>query len=389
LLVPALITSSLVEASNLPHLHVFTARIAAAAGGFIADGDASLEVPPFGTSGDASIEVTDEQGGVPPAPGDAPAVPAGDPYDFAIEGAATQKPMVLTLPVTPTSAPSSDSILFAAYYDAAHGQWVPVEAQFDQGESLLRVQTRHASWWRPWRWDVRALRDRVNRALVSLARSLGVAAYPLQCAAADPQVTLVPPDTVQACYESASSGPGLLRVVDNRLYGLLIAAPEGIVRGQVVRGGLKDKLWQRFLGLVGKEVTFVPSLEEVDFRVPGKGAWSFDVRPSVLTFGLDVLVTVARSVVPGIDLINAGLDAVDCLHAGIETDSAIRGAMELNLELSTPLINLAFECLSQVAQAAPVVSLIAQVRSGVTHAISLAQLLRDMRLNHLLQLTLP
>lgn len=100
-------------------------------------------------------------------------------------------------------------------------------------------------------------------------------------------------------------------------------------------------------------------------------------------------MTVARSVVPGIDLINAGLDAVDCLHAGIEADSAIHGATELNLELSTPLINLAFECLSQVAQAAPVVSLIAQVRSGVTHAISLAQLLRDMRLNHLLQLTLP
>jgi hypothetical protein len=384
----ALEAGGLLGASSLPQAHTFQAYVSARVGGFVADGDATILVPPLGTSRDATIKVADTAAGVPaPAPTIPFSMSAGNPYQFSVMGGSILKPLTLTLPVSEPASSEPGSQVFAAYYDDSRASWVPVSSEIDRGRSVLRVRTMHTSWWKVWTWNFAALRAGAKTAFRVLSQALGVRAPPPQCQPMDPHATVIVSSIVRACFEGSAAGPGTLRVVDNRSYALLIEIPAGLHRGETHGVSLADAARQWMLNLIAPNASFVPAGEEIAFAIPApSGSWSFPIRPSVLTFGVDLLITVARLVVPGFEQAKAVLDTLDCLQTDVQTERAIHGATELEASLGTPLLNVVFDCLGQTPLANPVTAAISQVRTAALQVIGLADIVNDNRQGNQLQL---
>jgi hypothetical protein len=389
LTVASLLAAGLLGASSLPQAHTFQAYLSARVGGFVADGDATILVPPLGTSRDATIEVADASAGVPVPP--PPTIPfsmsAGNPYLFSVTGTSILKPLTLTLPISEPTSSQPASQVFAAYYDDSRGSWVPVNSQLDRGLSVLRVRTMHTSWWKVWTWNFGALRAKAKTAFRLLSQAIGLRAYPVHCAPMDARATVTAPSIVFACFEGSASKPGTLRIVDNRGYALLISAPDALHRGQTHGESLADAARQWILRQVAPTVSYLPAGEEMDFVIPASaGNWTFPIRPSVVTFGIDVLVTVARLVVPGFEQAKEMLDTLGCLQTGTEALRATHRTTELEPSLSTPLLNVVFDCLGQTPLANPLSAAISQVRTVALQVISLVEIVKDTRQNNDLNL---
>ncbi len=305
---------------------------------------------------------------------------AGNPYLFSVTGSSILKPVTLTLPISaPTGSRQADQD-FAAYYDNTRGSWVPVNSQVDNGLSVLRVSTMHTSWWKVWTWDFSVLRARAKTAFRLLSQAVGVRAYPLHCAPMDPAATVTAPSVVGACFEGSSSKPGTLRIVDNRSYALLISAPNTLRRGQTQGKSLTDTARQWIVRQVAPTVSYLPAGEEMAFDIPtSDGSWTFQVRPSVVTFGIDVLVTVAQLVVPGFEQAKEVLDTLDCLQTGTQALRATHGTTELDPSLTTPLLNVVFDCIGRTPLANPLSAAISQVRTVALQVISLVEIVNDTR----------
>jgi hypothetical protein len=388
LAVTALLTAGLLGASSLPQPHSFQAYLSSRVGGFVADGDATMLVPPLGTRGDATIKVADGSAGLPvPSPTIPFAVSAGNPYQFSVVGTSIVKPLILTLPIAESASPVQVSQVFAAYYDDSRGSWVPVNSEADPGLSALRVSTMHTSWWKVWTWNVAALREGAKKAFRLLSQSLGISAYPLACSPTDPRATVTVPSTVLACFEGSTSKPGILRIVDNRSYALLISAPAALHRGKIQGQSLADTARQWILGQVAPTVSYLPAGEEIGFTIPASdGSWPFQIRASVVTFGIDSLLTVARLAIPGFEQAKAVLDTLDCLQTGTQALRGVHDAGELEPSIGAPLLNVVFDCLGQTPLANPVRALISQVRTVALQVISLVAIVNDGQQNKVLSL---
>jgi WD40 repeat protein len=184
---------------------------------------------------------------------------AGQVQDLQLSGTVLTGPVQLTAPVPPSSAsasvPPGPNAALLAYFDSAAGNWQPVNASYDPAVHVLTASSPHLSV-----WSVLVLNTSQVVAAVrsGLAGFLGVANIALpSCPGASELaslgVTVASPDSgdmVKWCAGVNGTGSPVIRVTDNRNYGVELDYPSN---WRMSRLGPQDPIF-------GKLISALPTL---------------------------------------------------------------------------------------------------------------------------------
>ena len=196
-----------------------------------------------------------------PAPAAAPSglALAGPVQDLQLTGTVLTGPVQLTAPVPlPTTAagvPPGPNAALLAYFDSAAGNWQPVDASYDPAIHVLTASSPHLSVWSVLVLDTGQV---LAAARSALAGFLGVADIaPPSCPGASELtslgVTVASPDSgdmVKWCAGVNGTGSPVIRVTDNRNYGVELDYP---ANWQMSRLGPQDPVF-------GKLISALPTL---------------------------------------------------------------------------------------------------------------------------------
>lgn len=200
-----------------------------------------LDLPPGALAADAVARLEEL------SPGQAPASPwpearAVSPV-FRVEAGEARliRPITLEIHYEPQQLPEEAlaDLIFPVFWDEAQGRW-RIASQFviDRDRRVVVVTSDHLSIWQLWVWDLAKL---VERMVDGLARLSASPAQPPICNRIPPHMFLDFTPNLLACLEHAEApGKAILRVANNRSYGMLVFYPKGV---EVRRtGGARDPL---------------------------------------------------------------------------------------------------------------------------------------------------
>lgn len=353
-----------------------TIRVAAADGGTVSVGGATLSIPAGSLDRDTDVSLsvmtadppraissgptnaeTSTSGGSPSAVAssstgarDAVLAPAffkaaGPMVSGDLGGAQLSNAATLLLPLF---APVAGGTV-AGYLDEEAGKWVAVPATLNTAAKTIATRVPHLSRYQPWTWDFGAVRAGLETNFAALVGA-GVALRtdPPKCSAAPPNVSVAVTGgrsgdpSLDGCIEDAGSGQARLRLVNNRPYGMVITPPDGATEDAVSRGGLLAALYQaKELSDIGGD--YLPAGGEADYLLPADGptvsatgAWSWktytlDVAISLLLtlagkgakpIGPAATVDASATMVPPVELVKVGKCLGDKLFSGPPTSTA-------------------------------------------------------------------
>ena len=260
---------------------VDSAKVEAAHGGKVALRGTTLDIPANALSTDTTITAT-HAGAPAPPPG--VARPAGDAVHIDLGTARLVQPITLTIPLG--SKPTTSDTIGLAYFDPATQAWRGVPAQVDVASGTISATVSHLSWWQPWTWDVNRLETTMSALLQPVA---SFRAEPPSCTPAPPGVKLTitggraGDPALDGCVEAA--GKDLrVKLVNNRSYATVVAAPREARFERASRGGLYDAILQNVdQSRLGGY--YLPAAGEVSYLVEATGGdVHFSSAPNLLAF---------------------------------------------------------------------------------------------------------
>jgi len=275
-----------------------------------------IRIPAAALPSDATISITPATEDHP-APGELEAARSvGPAFKIDLGGRELSKPVVLEIAFDPDLLPedSPEDAVFLAFYDEEKKQWVPVYGTVDLVRHVVAVETGHLSWWNPFSWDLSALAARIGRGLESFLAAVGlpVAEIP-ECGSGPAYMTVEFTDSLLACIEGTENeGQAILRLANNRAYGILVDLRRGVRLSDVSHGSLSDAAWAVLADRLGQDVVYVPPAGEAEFllRFEQAGEITLSSAPSDITLGLDVLLAILSAL--GADPDNV-VEGVKCL----------------------------------------------------------------------------
>jgi len=244
--------------------------ISATDGGIVAIGDQlTVRIPAGALSADSTVTIRRATDATRPTATLEAGIAVGGAHTIELSEATLQRPVVLEIAFDPAKLPkgSPREIVFAASYDEAAQRWVPVYGRVDPTRNVVIIETDHLSWWQPWTWDIPKLVLAISLRIEKLGSVIGIPTPEIpRCAALPLHTTYESSSALIGCLErTGNEGEALVRLANNRLYGILIDPPAGARHLSTSRGSFSDAVWAQVVPALQGRLVYVPPAGEARF----------------------------------------------------------------------------------------------------------------------------